>query len=112
MSAVKKELKELAGQLQQLHKRMEKVLKTLENFSIKGNSEPAEKSVSSARGKKKPTDSDKVVSIIKRYKNGVDVNALRQKTGFNEKKISNIVFRASQKGRIKRVGRGLYVAVK
>ena len=56
----------------------------------------------------KLSDSDKVVAIIKRHKNGIDVTTLKKKTGFNDKKISNIVHRASKKGKIKRSGRGIY----
>jgi hypothetical protein len=113
MSDVKENLKELAVELHALHSRMEEVLKNLAGISKSVNGKaPKLESVSQAKSKKKLTDADKVVSMIKRYKNGVDVVTLREKTGFNEKKISNIVFRASQKGRIKRVGRGLYAAVK
>ena len=57
------------------------------------------------------TDSDKVFQIIKRHKKGVGVAKLRDKTGFNDKKISNIIHRAFKGGVIKRVGRGLYMAV-
>jgi hypothetical protein len=112
MSDVKKELNELAGEFQILHSRMEEVLKQLGNNLNVKNSKPAKVAKTSySKSKKKHTDADKVVRLIKRYKKGVDVVTLRKKTGFDEKKISNIVFRASQKGRIKRVGRGLYAAI-
>lgn len=55
------------------------------------------------------TDSDRVMKAMKRYKRGVNVARLKDKTGFNDKKISNIVHRAFKKGEIKRVGRGMYV---
>lgn len=56
------------------------------------------------------TATDKVVSIIKRSRKGVDVPTLRKKTRFADKKVRNIVFRAFKQGRIKRRGKGLYVA--
>jgi predicted transcriptional regulator of viral defense system len=34
------------------------------------------------------------------------------RTGFEEKKVRNIVYRLFQQGKIKRVGRGLYAGVK
>jgi hypothetical protein len=34
------------------------------------------------------------------------------KTGFNERKVGNIVFKAFKEGKIQRVGRGLYAGVK
>ena len=56
------------------------------------------------------TDTDQVLKIIKRSKKGVAVATLRNKTGFNDKKISNIVYRAFSAGKIKRVDIGIYKA--
>ena len=42
-------------------------------------------------------------------KKGVDVTTLKEKTGFDDKKVRNIVFRASKQGKIKKTGRGIYV---
>ncbi len=55
------------------------------------------------------TATDTVLQIIKKNKKGIDVAELKKKTGFNDKKVRNIVHRASKQGKIKRVGRGLYV---
>ncbi|RLC22101.1 MAG: hypothetical protein DRI57_00655 [Deltaproteobacteria bacterium] len=55
------------------------------------------------------TGSETVLGIIKKHKKGIDVSQLKAKTGFNDKKIRNIVHRASKQGKIKRIGRGLYV---
>jgi len=46
--------------------------------------------------------------LIKRAKKGADVPTLIKKTGFEDKKIRNIVFRAFKQGKIKKVGRGIY----
>lgn len=61
--------------------------------------------------KKKPaamTASDRVLQIIKRSKKGVDVPTLVKKSGLEDKKVRNIVFRAVKNGKIKRTGRGIY----
>jgi septal ring factor EnvC (AmiA/AmiB activator) len=58
---------------------------------------------------KKVTDTDKVLNIIKRSKKGVGVAALTKKTGFDDKKVRNIVTRAFSQKKIKRAGRGIYV---
>ena len=58
--------------------------------------------------KKKVSDTDRIVRILKRAKTGVDVTTLKKKTGFNDKKVSNIVHRACKKGSIVRAGRGIY----
>ena len=56
------------------------------------------------------TATDKVLGIIKRSKKGVDAPTLMKKTGFEDKKVRNILMRASKQGKIKRVARGIYVA--
>ncbi len=58
--------------------------------------------------KRKVSDTDRVVRILKRAKAAVDVTTLKKKTGFNDKKVSNIVHRACKKGCIVRAGRGIY----
>ena len=55
------------------------------------------------------TATDQILKIIKRAKSGVDVPTLKKKTGFDDKKVRNIVFRAAKEGRIKKSGRGVYV---
>jgi hypothetical protein len=55
------------------------------------------------------TATDQVLKIIKKSKKGIEVPALVNKTGFNDKKIQNILFRNYKLGRIKRVNRGKYV---
>ena len=64
-----------------------------------------------SRSKRKQTDTDRVVAIIKRAKRGVDIAELRKKTQFDNKKISNIVHRASKSNKIKKIDRGVYSIV-
>ena len=65
-----------------------------------------------AKKAKPETATDQILMIIKRSKNGVDVPTLKKKTGFDDKKVRNIVFRAAKEGRIKKSGRGIYVGGK
>jgi len=60
------------------------------------------------RGRAKMTVTEKVLSVIKRSSKGVDIARLKARTGLEDKKIRNIVFRLSKQGTIKRVGRGVY----
>jgi uncharacterized Zn finger protein len=55
------------------------------------------------------TDTAKILNIIKRSKKGLDVATLQQKTGFGEKKIRNVIYKAFRQGIIKRAGRGIYL---
>ena len=51
------------------------------------------------------------ISILSylRSKKGVDSTTLSAKTGFDKKKIANIVFKLRKLGKIKSAGRGVYM---
>jgi len=52
---------------------------------------------------------DTVLAIIKRSKKGVGTAALMEKTGYNQKKISNLVYKLKKQGKIKSFRKGVYV---
>jgi len=54
------------------------------------------------------TATETVLRVIRRYRKGVGIAALKAKTGFGDKKIRNIVHRAVKQRKIRRVGRGVY----
>jgi predicted transcriptional regulator of viral defense system len=54
------------------------------------------------------TATDQVLGIINGSKNGVNIKTLVAKTGFNQKKVTNILQRIYKAGKIKRVGKGVY----
>jgi uncharacterized Zn finger protein len=58
------------------------------------------------------TDTAQILNIIKRSRKGVDVAILKQKTGFDEKKIRNMIYKAHKEGIIRRTGRGIYLGTK
>jgi hypothetical protein len=60
----------------------------------------------------KITDTDKVLAIVNRSKKGVDTATVMKKTGFNQKKVRNILFRTYNQGKITRAEKGIYVTVK
>jgi len=55
---------------------------------------------------------EQILDIIKRSKKGVDVAILKEKTGFHEKKIRNVIYRSHKMDIISRVGRGVYLRTK
>jgi hypothetical protein len=69
---------------------------------------PAKKALTKKRTAKL-TATDKVLRIINRSKKGVDTATLMKKTGFDQKKVWNILHRTYNQGKIKRVGKGIYV---
>lgn len=60
----------------------------------------------------KGTDTDKVLAIINRSKKGVDTATLMKKTGFDQKKVRNMLHRTYKQGKITRVDKGLYIGKK
>ena len=53
---------------------------------------------------------DIVLDTIKRSRQGLGFTEIQAKTGFDEKKIRNIIFRLNKIGKIKRKRRGIYIA--
>jgi hypothetical protein len=56
------------------------------------------------------TESSTALDVIRDYKDGVDFAGIKSRTGFDDKKIRNIIFRLDKIGKIKRIRRGIYVA--
>jgi uncharacterized Zn finger protein len=56
------------------------------------------------------SNSAQVLKLINRSRKGIDVATLRLKTGFDEKKIRNIIYKAHKNGIITRADRGIYLA--
>lgn len=52
-----------------------------------------------------------VLKVIANYPEGTDFKTIKAATGFDEKKLRNIIFRLDKTGRIKRVRRGIYKTI-
>jgi hypothetical protein len=52
-----------------------------------------------------------VLDVIANHPKGTDFNTVKAATGFDDKKIRNIIFRLDKIKRIKRVNRGIYKKV-
>ena len=93
-------------------KKMERLIKEFEK-SEKTKSAKAPAKVAPAKNKvAKVTATDQVLKIINRSKKGVNTATLMKQTGFNQKKITNILQRTFKQGKIKRVEKGIYVGAK
>jgi len=79
----------------------------------KSPARPRKKTAQKAAPKKGKTitAADTVFRVIKRSRKGVDTATLMEKTGFNQKKIANLVYKLKQQGKIKSVRKGVYVKV-
>ena len=119
LKAVNKELKVLAKKTESLMKAVDRIEKAQAAKPKKASPKKAikPKAVTKAAGKKTParkktsklTDTDKFLNIIKKSKKGVTPQTLIKKTGFDDKKIRNMIFRATKMGKIKSVSRGVFV---
>jgi predicted Rossmann fold nucleotide-binding protein DprA/Smf involved in DNA uptake len=58
-----------------------------------------------------PTAADTVFGVIKRYKKGANMATIKQKTGYDNKKIHNLVYKLKKQGKIKSETKGVYVKV-
>ena len=109
LKAISKELTKLVNQIEKLAASLRKAEKPKAK-SVKTKAKAVSKKVSTKGGKK--TDTDKVLAIINRSKKGVDTATLMKKTGFDQKKVRNMLNRTYKQGKITRVEKGIYVGVK
>jgi hypothetical protein len=85
-------------------------LDRLENMIKQSALSPDNAGVRIGRRKTALTAIDVVLDVIKRSKQGIGFADIQAKTGFDEKKIRNIIFRLNKIGKIKRKSRGIYIA--
>jgi hypothetical protein len=114
LNALKKNISAIGKKVDNLLKAYEKDVKTKTPKPSKAKTAKA-KTAQEAPAKKKATKAtatDQVLKIINRSKKGVDVATLKKKTGFEDKKLRNIIFRANKEGKIQRAERGLYSGAK
>jgi DNA replicative helicase MCM subunit Mcm2 (Cdc46/Mcm family) len=62
-------------------------------------------------GAKAPTAADTVLAIIDSAAQGVDTAAIKKQTGFDQKKVANIIFKLKKQGKIKTAEKGVYTKV-
>lgn len=56
------------------------------------------------------TSTDRALEVIKRFRKGVGFADIKARTGFEDKKLRNIIYRLHKMGKIMRKSRGLYIA--
>jgi len=107
LKSVLKSLKVLEEKTKQMAKKVDKLEKAQAPKGPKGEPKAAKKTVA-----KKPTRvsaNETVLAIIKRSGKGIDTATLKKKTGFEGRKIGDIIFRLRKQGKIKSERKGLYV---
>lgn len=119
LQAVKRDIKALEKKLEKLLKahgkpQRPKAAKKVKRRIVKTRTKRKAVAKKTTGRKKAPqiTATEQILQIVRRSRKGVDVPTLKTKTGFQDKKVRNIIFRASKEGKIKKVGRGIYVRAK
>lgn len=88
--------------------RLEQVIKASGAAKVRPGAKENVKGKTSRAGM---TASDTVLNIIKPFNEGVGFAEIKARTGFDEKKLRNIIFRLDKIGKIRRKSRGVYIAV-
>jgi hypothetical protein len=122
LATVSEGLKALAGGIEEIAQRIETLgdVKGKPTAGKKKAAKPAAvkrkkkrstiKSKAASKKKAKPTTAtNTVLAVISKAPKGIKTSDIKAKTGFDEKKVYNIVFKLKQQGKIKTIRRGVYV---
>ena len=91
--------------------RLEDLIKSIAASSGKGfNGKSGNARNTALRRTSGTTAADAVLEIIKRFKQGVAFAEIQARTGFEDKKLRNIIFRLHRMGKITRINRGIYTS--
>ena len=111
-------LKSMAQGVEKLAEKVEGIGKSLSKEKAKARrkapAKPEKKAAVKAvkpAAKKPLTAADTVLGVIKRSKKGVDTATLMKKTGYDRKKVANIVFKLRKQEKIKSEKKGVYLKV-
>jgi hypothetical protein len=119
MKKVKIDLQLVVKGIKAINNQLDKAIKAVESTTAKSGKKkkaPAEKKTAKTGSSAKKTAGaetafDAVVKIISRSKQGVNTAQIKSKTGFDDKKIANIIYKAKNRKLIKSVSKGVYVKI-
>ena len=94
-------------------KDMEKLLNSIEDALATGKPKKITKAKTTGAKKRpsKRTATDAILTIIKAGPRGVTSAQIKEKTGFSDTKMRNIIFRLKKQGKIRSRKRGVYIQV-
>ena len=107
---IEKELVKISKDLVKLSRRIRKLSSSITKEIRIVQKAGMLKKAALRRGKK--SGKQTVLDMIQEYQTGIDARTLKKNTGFNDKKIRNILFKALKDGKIERVRRGVYKSSK
>ncbi|MDZ7832161.1 MAG: hypothetical protein U5L07_10455 [Desulfobacterales bacterium] len=101
--ATKQDINRLIDKIDELEKSIKEVLPTRQKPAAKKS--PSRKKVDLTQ----QNASDAVLDVITEAKTGINFPEIKAKTGFNDKKLRNIIYRLGKLGKIKNKKRGIYI---
>lgn len=96
--------------VEKLFERLDRIERMIQAARVPGKQAKGVKPSAGGKGTAPATASDLVLATIAAAPDGISFTEIREKTGYPEKKVRNIVFRLSKIGKIKRIERGVYAA--
>ena len=108
MKTLAKGVEAIADRVDTLAKEQAAQTSTLTPLAKATTGKTAEKKSLPAKTKA-PSATDQVFQIIRRSQKGVSTTTLKKKTGFNDKKIHNVIYRLKKGGKIRSIDKGVYM---
>ena len=114
---LKKDLKAISKELKALTKKIEGMVIAVDKpkkpaaSKKKVQAKPIKKTAKKTAAKKTAglSSIDTVMQIINRNKKGIDVAGIKQRTGYKDRKVYDIVKTLKKRGKIKAEQRGIYL---
>ena len=117
MDKVKKDLEAIISGLNSVSEKLERLSKSISGVKA---APKAKKAVSKRPGKRTqkaavktnhqgPTSLEVVLDLITAAKDGINTATLEKETGFNTKKVQNVIFKLKKKGQITTRSKGIYI---
>jgi hypothetical protein len=115
MKTLKRDLQSITKGLKTLLKKTERVERELEKLpSARRGRPPAKTRGTRAAGRSsisEQTVTERVYHIIEKSRRGATTTQIREKTGFDDKKIWNAINRLKTQAKIKSARKGIYVTI-
>lgn len=117
MDKVKKDLQTIISGLQSVSEKLEKLANSISAVKTAPKAKKAASKSAAKKTKKAavktdrqgPTSLEVVLDLIKTADDGINTATLEKKTGFNTKKVQNVIFKLKKKGQITTKSKGIYI---
>ena len=92
--------------IDQLNTRLDRLEKLIRTMSPRNR-----RTTGKTSGDSPKSATETVLDLVRRSKVGIGIAEIREQTGYDDKKLRNIIFRLNKMEKIQRVSRGSYKAV-